>query len=131
MILPKGSILKFNGTSLTEHNRAPVSVTVERIESTHRTAAGFLRKYVIADKRTVNTSWTDMPRETNKTVDGHWGGDAIEEFYNNNPGPFTLTIVNGDGTTKEFSVVFSRFDKSISKRGSYDFWDVNISLEEV
>jgi len=90
-----------------------------------------MRKYVIADKRTFDISWTDLPNSTDYTVDGFWGGSDIELFYRNNFGSFIMTITHGDGTTEAVNVMFASYSSSIKKRGLYDFWDVTVSLEEV
>lgn len=136
--LPKGSIMKWidpalPGTenAISEHNRKPVQVEVERIEKTHRMANGTMRKYVVADKRTFSTSWEGLPNVASKTVDGKWGADEIENFYNTITGPFTLKIIGGDGSVKTYTVMFTNFNKSIARRGVYDFVDVDITLEEV
>jgi len=129
--LPKGSIMKWGGNSITEHNRGPVGVSVNRIENSKRMADGTMRKYSIADKREWTTSWTMLPDDTNGTIDKKWGGSAIETFYNANPGPFLLTIVDGSGVSTNYTVVFTAFSKNINKRGAYDAWDVDVTLEEV
>ena len=129
--LPKGSLMKWNGNSITEHNRSQLNVSVERIETSKRMANGTLRKYVIADKRKFSCSWEMVPDTDAGTVDGKWGGNSIETFYNNNPGSFTLVITDGTGATKTYTVVFTDFSKTINKRGRFDAWDIDITLEEV
>lgn len=131
MKFPKNALMEWNNNKITDHNRSELSVAVERIESTKRMANGTLRKYVIADKRTFSVSWDKLPHKKDWTVDGFWGGKEMEAFYNSNAGAFTLKITNGDGVIETFTVVFSGFKKSISKRGAYDFWGVNVELEEV
>lgn len=127
----KPQLMEWNGNKITDHNRSELSISVERIESPKRMANGMMRKYVIADKRTFSVSWDDLPHEAAWTIDGFWGGREIEKFYNTNAGAFTLKITNGDGVVENFSVVFSDFSKRINKRGAYDFWNVDVSMEEV
>src|SRR5665647_2975213 len=93
VFMPKGSIMLWNNVSITEHNRQPLAVTVERIENMKRMADGTMRKYVIADKRKWVTSWESLPDVTSATVDGKEGGLYIENFYNTTPGAFTLKIM--------------------------------------
>lgn len=131
MKFPKNALMEWNGNKVTDHNRSDLSVDVERIESTKRMANGTLRKYVIADKRKFSVSWDDLPHAGAWAVDGYWGGQEIESFYNTNAGAFTLKVTNGDGTSQSFTVVFSGFSKNITKRGVYDFWQVDVSMEEV
>lgn len=123
--------MQFNGNLITEHKRSPVSVEVDRIETSNRMANGTLRKWVVADKRTFQVSWETLPALTAKTVDGKWGGIDIETFYNSTPGAFTLTLTNTHGV-QTYTVVFTDFSKEIVKRvGTSDWWDLSITLEEV
>lgn len=127
----KNALMEWNNNKITDHNRSPLSVDVDRIETTKRMANGTLRKYVVADKRKFGVSWDDLPFNAANTVDGYWGGREIESFYNNNAGQFTLKITNGDGQVDSFSVVFTTYSRDLSKRGLYDFWDLNLEMEEV
>jgi hypothetical protein len=116
---------------ISEHNRAALQVSVERIENSHRTASGRLRKWHVADKRTWSTSWEGLPHAVMFTVDGKWGGEEIEAFHADHVGDFWLQISQPDGTKEVTQVVFKDFSKSITKRGRYEFWDIDVSLEEV
>lgn len=129
--LPKGSLMKWNGNAITEHNRSELSIDVNRIENSKRMATGTMRKYVIADKREFSCSWEMIPDATAATVDGKWGGAAIESFYNTTPGAFTLVLTDGAGVTSTYTVMITDFSKVINKRGTYDAWDIDITLEEV
>lgn len=129
--LPKGSIMQWNGTKVTEHNRSELNVDVERIGDSQRTMNGTMRKWYVADKKTFSCSWDNLPALTTKTVDGSMGGVAIEAFYMSNTGPFTLTINNTHGV-ETYTVVFTKFSKNIVKRvGTADLWNIDITLEEV
>lgn len=139
----KPALMLWDNNAISDHNRSPVAIDVERIETSNRMANGTLRKYVIADKRTFDVSWDDLPHAAEYTVDGFWGKNEIEAFYNGDlidpqgtarwpgPNPFTLTLNEGDGTVKTYTVMFSSFSAEISRRGLYDFWNVSVSLEEV
>ena len=138
MLLPKGSIISFaevgspnTKLQLSEHNRAPLSVSVERIEQKQRMANGRLRSWFVADKRTWSTSWAMLPHDSSKTVDGKMGAQAMEDFYASHGGEFLLFVRTPDGTLSQFNVMFSEFSKTISKRGVYEFWDIDMSLEQV
>lgn len=138
MLLPKGSIMAFADLAtpdtkleLTEHNRKPLSVSLERIEKKQRMANGRMRSWWVNDKRTWSTSWNELPHDTAKTVDGKMGAQAIENFYNTHRGEFILYIRLPDGTSEEKRVMFSEFSKSVSKRGIYEFWEIDLSVEEI
>lgn len=125
------ALMKWNENKISDHNRAPVTVNLDRIEEKTRMANGTMRKFVIADKRTFATSWTDLPEVAAKTVDGFWGKREIETFYNATAGAFTLHLTMGDGSVETYTVMFSKFDAEISKRGAFDFWKVSVEMEEV
>jgi hypothetical protein len=123
--------MRWNGNAITDHNRGQLNVDVERIEKKQRMANGTMRKYIVADKRTFGVQWNMLPKLTSQTVDGFWGGEDIESFYNTVPGPFSLEITDGDGEVYTYTVMFADFSKNVMKRGSVDFWEISISLEEV
>lgn len=127
----KDAIMKWDNNRITDHNRSELSVDVDRIETANRMANGTRRAYVVADKRTFSTSWNNLPSSRSYTVDGFWGGDDIENWYNTKPGPFALAITHANGTIKEYTVVMTRFSKEIIKRGAYDMLQVSVEMEEV
>lgn len=140
-----------NGTDwnkITDHNRAALSVSVERIEKKNRMASGTLRRYSVAKKRTFQVSWDMLPSVRNQsyggktaltTVDGGWAGEDIQTFHNNTNGAFYMKLRKGndeakaisDGTIETVTVMVSDFSKEVLKRGVVDFWSLSISLEEV
>lgn len=124
-------LMLWDNNAITDHNRSPLGVSVERIEKTHRLANGTMRKWVIADKRTFSCSWEMLPKKTAQTVDGFWGGEAIEDFYNGTVGSFPLHITDGDGEVYSYTVMFSDFSKEIVKRGSIDFWKISVEMVQV
>jgi len=86
------------------------------------------------------------------TSDGGAGGVAILDWYQSHPGPFWMYLaydkysnfkVNGQITDASYGhlaqynqiiqVYFSDFTYSVVKRGgsTYDFWNINLTLEEV
>ncbi len=131
MSFPRPRLMRWNGNAITDHNRGQLNVDVERIEKKQRMANGTMRKYIVADKRTFGVQWSMLPKLTAQTVDGFWGGEAIESFYNTVPGPFSLEITDGDGDLYVYTVMFSDFSRNVMKRGSVDFWEVSVSMEEV
>lgn len=128
--LPRNALIKFATNFVTDHNRQPADISVERIEKATRTANGTMRSYFIADKHTLTLTWSSVPGPTNKTVDGNWGADAIEAFYNATRGGFTVLITMITGTST-YQMRFSDFSKTLSSRGAYDMYDLNVTLEEI
>lgn len=139
--LPKGSILEIKtGTNtwakVTEHNRQPLEITTERIEEVKRMANGTLRKYYVADKRTVSVSWNIVPSGTLHLVDNaDWSVEALKQFYNSPAGRsnFTIKIRRHEGvnTHEELNVIFTKFDYSIEKRGIDTLYNLSIEMQEV
>lgn len=127
----KPTIMTWNGNKVTDHNRGALSVSVERIEESTRMANGTMRKYIIADKRTFTTGWSDLPQSAHLTVDGFWGKNEIENWWNTTTGQFELKLYYGDGTTQLYYVMMTKFSAEISKRGAFDFWKVDVELTEV
>ncbi|AXH67256.1 hypothetical protein SEA_WOFFORD_61 [Streptomyces phage Wofford] len=131
MILPKPRLMRWNNNAVTDHNRGELSVDVERIEKKQRMADGTMRKYIVADKRTFDVQWQNLPHTASHTVDGHWGANEIINFYNSTPGAFTLELSYGDGTVQTYQVMFSDISHNLTKRGAYDFYEVSVSMEQV
>jgi hypothetical protein len=106
--------------------------------------------------RNVNFNSAGQPTlsgATEHTVDGGAGGVELLDWYENNSGPFYVYLaydkynndsfkVAGNVTDESFNYLsiyndvrlmyFANFDYSIEKRGgtNFDFWNINVSLEE-
>ena len=151
LILPVGSILYFDTgtdavtptwTKVSEHNRSPINIYVDRFEKTQRMSNGSLRKIWIADKKTISASWSDIPTYSTLTVDGGMGAEDIRAFYlNKGKGTFKVKISYNAVSARDEIVLasFTSCTFSISKRNvrsttasvPQEFWDVSLSLEEV
>jgi hypothetical protein len=146
LTLPVGSALFIQDADnvwqkLTEHNRSPVSIDIQRFEQSSRMANGSLRKLFIADKKNLSTSWSMVPSYSTMTVDGGWGAEDIKSFYlsSKGQGTFNVRIAYNLTRTEDFVASFSSCSFNIIKRNvkenssdiSQAFWDVTIALEEV
>jgi hypothetical protein len=151
LTLPVGSVLYFDTgtdavnptwTKISEHNRAPINIDVDRIEKTQRMSNGTLRKIWIADKKNISSSWNSLPTYSTLTVDGGMGAQDIRSFYlNKGQGTFKVKISYNAVETRDEIIVasFTSCAFSISKRNvrsnstavPQEFWDVSFSLEEV
>lgn len=127
----KPRLMRWNNNAITDHNRAELNIETERIEKSQRMANGTLRKYVVADKLKFSTSWDNLPETAAKAVDGFWAANEIQTFYTANVGSFPLELTYADGTIKTYTVVFTDFSKVLKKRGAYNLWSVNVTMEEV
>jgi hypothetical protein len=84
---------------LTDHNRKEIKATPTLIEQQKRMANGTMRKYVIAKKMAISTSWTMLPSKTSLTVDGNYSSAWLEAFYNsNNRLPIFVKVVSSQVT---------------------------------
>lgn len=133
---------------VTDHNRAALGVTVERIETSQRMANGTMRRYVVAKKHEWSLSWDNLPSRRSPvkngqvgltTVDDGWAGEDIENFHNTMDSAFKIRIKGGDDefvsvvdpVVEEYTVMITDFGKEIIKRGVVDLWNLNITLTEV
>ena len=128
-------------TKVTDHNRAPLGVSLNEISNSQRTANGTMRKSIIANKHNFDLSWNDFPNMSTYTVDGGWGASQIYDFYLDTKQPFYLKItqkIDSDAATayQEYLVNFASCSFDIVKRNPsattpYLRMNMNISLEEV
>jgi hypothetical protein len=104
---------------LSDHNRQPIDVAIERIENRQRTINGRMRSHHIADKITLALSWDMLPSKSyaldpkfdtegkteylggsgvpgktdmEYTVDGGAGGAELLHWYNNHQGSFWVML---------------------------------------
>ena len=151
LTLPVGSLLFIDTgtdantptwTKLSEHNRQPVSLDTNRIERSERMANGTMRKIFIADKYTIQCSWSMLPSMSTMTVDAGYGAEQIRSFYKGKGvGAFKLKIsYNGVSARDEIiTVMFSACNFTLNKRNvkentsdvAQEFWDVSLTLEQV
>jgi hypothetical protein len=137
---------------LTDHNREPIQISPELIESQSRMANGKMRKYVIAQKNTFSVSWKYVPSKQAEAVDGFFSAAWLESFYKSNAGlPIYLKVVSSEldpdpsfgalpaGTFataqtgfKTYNVYMTNFSKTIINRTKLsDYVDMSIEFTEI
>lgn len=154
LYLPRGSVLWIEAKDLlatpagttktwnkvTEHNRSPLEINVERIEAITRTSNGTLRKNHIADKRSFSVSWEMLPSYRDLTVDGGWGAEDLRQFYLSDDGKKTFNIrinlakTGSDQSSsgyESYTVSFSNCSFGVLKRGLQPHWSVSLTMDEV
>jgi hypothetical protein len=138
---------------LTDHNRAEITITPELIQNESRMANGTLKKYVVAQKDKISTSWSYVPSKTSECVDGNKGAAWLESFYKANVGiPIYIKVIVSEITTgtargaapddfyftsaqegsKEYTVFISNFSKSVINRTKLsDYVSMDIEFTEI
>lgn len=138
---------------LTDHNRQPIDIAPELIESANRMANGKMRKYIIAKKNKISVSWSYVPTKTSESVDGNYGPAWLEALYNANVGvPVYLRIISSEidpvatlggvpsdfnfksavSGSQSYTVFITSFSKKIIHRTTKcDYVDMSIEFTEV
>jgi hypothetical protein len=149
MTFPYQAILSINGNIITDHNRAPLDVSYDRIEARQRMANGTLRVNHISTKMKISTSWSNVV-SSNNVVDaardnsgnilptGPQGASYLKDLYYNSTGnalQVYLTFksgATGSVTGATFNMIFSSFDYSVVYRGpAHDIVNMSVELEQV
>jgi hypothetical protein len=154
--LQAGLQVSINGSTwykLTDHNRASIDLATELIETQNRMANGSLRKYVIAQKNKISTSWEFLPTKPSEMVYSNYGAAWIEAFYRANfgipiyikiieseidPGPAVGSVPSNSNFktasegSKTYQVFITDFSKTLRKRTAIsDYVDINIEFTEI
>jgi hypothetical protein len=134
---------------LTDHNRQPITIDFEVIEKVNRMADGTMRKFVVARKRKVNVSWSQLVSGTEKpyyplkgttpassawggatmTADGYKGGAWMKSFYEQNVfSPIKLRVTHSQDTASANTA--SAFYPSPSSSGeTFDCYITSFSYD--
>ncbi len=143
----------------TDHNRDPIDISIELIETQSRMANGTMRKYVVDKKNKISVSWKYVPSKTSECVDGNHGAAWIESLYRSNASiPVYLKIISsrldsdpsiGSAPSSNFSTsktIYSAFDtgstvynvfmtnfskKIINRTKNSDYVDMSIEFTEI
>ena len=129
---------------LTDHNRSPIDISQELIETQARMANGRMKKYVVAQKNIISVSWSYVPSKTSETADLNHSAAWLESFYRANVGsPIWLKVVaseldsSGNFVTAKtgsevYTVFMNNFSKSIINRTKVsDYVSMSIDFTEV
>lgn len=126
--------------ALTDHNRKPISITPTIIEKSARMADGTMRKYVIASKDTISTSWSMLPSRSYNpdgslgytTVDHGYSSAWLAAFYKANVFvPIYLKVVHSKDTTPSTKGSLPDDSTFQSARTTYDIYKVFITKFDV
>jgi hypothetical protein len=150
-----GIQVSLDGTTwykLTDHNRKEIQVNPTLIEKSQRMSNGTMRKYVIAKKNVISTSWEMIPSKTSLTVDGNYSSAWMDAFYSANSGvPVYLKLVSSSDTvpakgvapndstfktsltnSKTYTVFITQFSSTTTHRNiNSDYVNMNIEFTEI
>jgi hypothetical protein len=153
-LIDSGIQISIDGTTwykLTDHNREPIDISTELIETQSRMANGTMRKYVVAQKNNISCSWKYVPSSQSECVDGFYSAAWLESFYKSNAGlPIYLKVVSSGLNTdsgfgsqplgifvtaqnrsKTYEVFMNDFSKTIINRTKVsDYVDMSIEFVE-
>lgn len=137
---------------LTDHNRKEIDISSTLIEQSQRMANGSMRKYVIANKKIINTSWADLPSKTSSTVDLKYSSAWLSAFYNANAfvpvyvkfthskitnpatgsAPADSTFASARASSEIITCYITKFNLKTKHRNiTYDFVDMDIEFTEI
>jgi hypothetical protein len=138
------SLDNVNWQKLTDHNREPIDISQEIIETQARMANGRMKKYVVAQKNTISVSWSYVPSKTSETADLNQSAAWLESFYKAYAGvPVYLKVVSselnqsGSFVTAQYgfevyTVFMNNFSKTIINRTKIsDYVSMSIDFTEV
>lgn len=139
MTLPVGSVLSLNTYDITEHNRSPIEISHTIIEKSKMMASGQTRRFVIAQKKRLQVSWSLMPSSSSMTVDGKYGALDLRNLYVISNGTFTVQLkyrgsieetISMYATDASFEVVKRNVKATVSS-SPQELWNVSLTLEEI
>ena len=80
---------------ITDHGRAPLNISYERIENKQRMANGYMRRYTVAKKRVWNLSWDNLPSIDHSFLAGGQSGEWMQNFHDTHNGAFWMRLRRG------------------------------------
>jgi hypothetical protein len=74
------------GYIMTDHNRQPLQISYDVIETSNRMANGTMRRFITANKKKLQISWSGVPAAGgyNFTADANLGAAWLKSFYEEN-----------------------------------------------
>lgn len=129
-----------NWSKISDHGRDALNITIDRIENVQRMADGTMRRYVIAKKHIITSSWSNLPSVATTQLANGQTGTFMENFHNTVDGSFLVRLRAGSDRDTVFTgvngtvltMMITDFSKEVVKRGfTFDWWNLDITLTEV
>ena len=129
----------------SDHNRSPLALDMQRIESRTRMVSGNMRSYYTADKANLNVSWSLLPsrafpvettfqndgshspmNECEFTADGGCGGVDMLSWYSETIGPMWVFLAydrydNNEGSSNQFGLNYNYVDRKQMFFSSFNY----------
>lgn len=125
-------LLSINGYEITEHNRK-ISSTVEQAGSDVELSRGKIRRYIRKNKKTFSLSFSYLPTNTDKTVDGRRGRDYLNSIANTR-GTVTVSIkMSPEDGFETYTCFVNSYTEKLVRRdisSGCAYYDVTIELGE-
>jgi hypothetical protein len=125
-----------NGLERALESTAEVETSTSKIEQSRRTAAGRMKRDVIAVKRTWSFEWDELPGQTSDTWDGGLGRDELVALYEDG-GTLSLLVPTeieepGGETYEQVDVLFgATIEEIVRKRNPRFSYELTMELVEV
>jgi hypothetical protein len=126
------SFISLNYGEITEGNRS-YSLSLAQNVSDVETIAGRLKRFYKNNKRVMSLSFTYLPSNSDKTVDGREGRDYIYNLAMNSPLVFVEYKDIPDLPIKSFYGYLSSYQERIIRRDLNTqciYYDINFTIEE-
>lgn len=133
MTLALNSLIKINGTEITEHNRK-YTLALEPVNEDKILLAGQKRRFIKPIKKAFDFQWSFLPDKANKSVDGKAARDFIYNlvFTNSN---VTLSIQEErKDSWVDYVCNIASYDESLIKTDISNqtrYYDISLRLIEV
>ena len=124
--------LSVNSTEITNHNRRH-SMNQDMSTNDIETAGGRIKRFYKNNKRSMDLSFSYLPNNTDKTVDGRAGRDFLYNLALNGPYVSVSYQDRPSGPTYTFNGFINDYSERLIRRDlqtQCSYYDVNLRIEE-
>ena len=127
------SLIKINGTEITEHNRT-FSGSLVFNNNDIELASGNIRRFYKPKKNSFNFSWSYLPNKASQTVDELSGRDFLRNLVD--AGTVVVLSIQGDEKDifNNYNCLITGYSENMLKnilQSQCRYYDVNLSMEEL
>jgi hypothetical protein len=127
------SLIKINGTEITEHNRT-FSGSLVFNNNDVELASGDMRRFYKPKKNSFNFSWLYLPNKASQTVDELSGRDFLRGLVD--AGAVVVLSIQGDEKDiyKNYNCLITSYSENMLKnvlQSQCRYYDVDLTMEEL